>query len=130
MQYVIIRPLTSVIAIVTEALGVYQEGNWSFSYSFVYCAIINNISFTISLYALFAFYIGVKDVLRPWSPILKFASVKIAIFFTFWQSILFALLLGVNAIPAFWILTPLEYSIVIQNCIICLEMGLIVAVMQ
>lgn len=52
---------------------------------YLYITIIYNISITIALYALGYFYLATKDLLRPYDPVLKFATVKSVIFLSFWQ---------------------------------------------
>ena len=122
LQLVIIRPLTSIVVIVTEAFDVYQEGNFSFAYAYVYVVIIYNVSLTISLYGLFAFYLAVKDVLRPWHPMLKFLAIKVVVFILWWQGLLFGILVGAGLIPAIWKYSPLENSIIIQSFLVSIEL--------
>ena len=63
---------------------------------YLYVTIVYNISVSLSLYALFLFYFATRDLLVPYSPVLKFFMVKSVIFLSFWQgktpSIVFCLL--------------------------------------
>lgn len=52
---------------------------------YLYMTIINNISVSLSLYALFLFYFSTRQLLSPYSPMLKFLMVKSVIFLSFWQ---------------------------------------------
>lgn len=52
---------------------------------YLYVTIIYNISVSLSLYALFLFYFSTKELLSPYSPMLKFLMVKSVIFLSFWQ---------------------------------------------
>ena len=52
---------------------------------YLYVTIVYNISVSLSLYALFLFYFATKDLLSPYSPMLKFLMVKSVIFLSFWQ---------------------------------------------
>jgi Organic solute transporter Ostalpha len=52
---------------------------------YLYVAIINNVSISLALYALVVFYFATQDLLRPYSPILKFFTIKSIIFLSFWQ---------------------------------------------
>ena len=45
------------------------------------------ISATYSLYYLVLFYHALSKPLAPYSALLKFLTIKITIFFTFWQKI-------------------------------------------
>ena len=57
----------------------------SFLLGYLYICIIYNISVSLALYALVAFYAATADVLRPYDPILKFMCVKVTntLFFFF-----------------------------------------------
>jgi hypothetical protein len=48
-------------------------------------SIVYNISVSLSLYALFLFYFATRNLLVPYSPMLKFLMVKSVIFLSFWQ---------------------------------------------
>lgn len=52
---------------------------------YLYVTIIYNISVSLSLYALFLFYFSTRELLSPYSPMLKFLMVKSVIFLSFWQ---------------------------------------------
>jgi hypothetical protein len=45
------------------------------------------ISISYALYYLVLFYHALKHPLAPYSPLLKFLTIKITLFFTFWQKI-------------------------------------------
>lgn len=47
--------------------------------------IVYNVSVSLSLYALFLFYFSTRELLSPYSPMLKFLMVKSVIFLSFWQ---------------------------------------------
>uniref|UniRef100_A0A0X3NJU8 Transmembrane protein 184C n=2 Tax=Schistocephalus solidus TaxID=70667 RepID=A0A0X3NJU8_SCHSO len=44
LQYTVIRPITTIIALICEVCGVYGETNFSYKYAYVYLTVINNIS--------------------------------------------------------------------------------------
>ena len=46
------------------------------------------ISASYSLYYLVLFYHALSKPLAPYSPLLKFLTIKITLFFTFWQKIM------------------------------------------
>lgn len=52
---------------------------------YLYVTIIYNISVSLALYALFLFYFATRELLSPYSPVLKFFMVKSVIFLSFWQ---------------------------------------------
>lgn len=57
----------------------------SVSSGYLYVTIIYNISVSLALYALFLFYFATRELLSPYSPVLKFFMVKSVIFLSFWQ---------------------------------------------
>ncbi|TFK16192.1 lipopolysaccharide-responsive and beige-like anchor protein [Platysternon megacephalum] len=44
LQYTVVRPLTTIIALICELVGVYDEGNFSFKNAWTYLVILNNMS--------------------------------------------------------------------------------------
>lgn len=52
---------------------------------YLYVTMVYNISVSLSLYALFLFYFSTRELLSPYSPVLKFLMVKSVIFLSFWQ---------------------------------------------
>lgn len=52
---------------------------------YLYVTIIYNVSVSLALYALFLFYFATRELLSPYSPVLKFFMVKSVIFLSFWQ---------------------------------------------
>ena len=53
---------------------------------------LTSISQGWALYCLVLFYKGLRHELAPMKPVAKFLSVKALVFFSFWQSIVIALL--------------------------------------
>uniref|UniRef100_A0A8D3CYA6 Si:dkey-217f16.5 n=1 Tax=Scophthalmus maximus TaxID=52904 RepID=A0A8D3CYA6_SCOMX len=93
---------------------------------YLYATIIYNISVSLSLYALFLFYFATRELLVPYSPVLKFFMVKSVIFLSFWQGMLLAILEKCGAIPR---INSADFSVGkgtvaagYQNFIICIEM--------
>lgn len=58
---------------------------FSVTSGYLYVTIIYNISVSLALYALFLFYFATRELLSPYSPVLKFFMVKSVIFLSFWQ---------------------------------------------
>jgi hypothetical protein len=104
-------------------VGVYGDGDYSGKTAYLYLVIVNNVSFTWALYCLVAFYFGTKMELSPYRPLLKFITIKVAVFFSFWQSIFIAILCAVGAIQGFWLYTATQAGIVLNAVLICVEMA-------
>ena len=136
LQYVWINPLTSGIAVILNLADVYDNGQWKFNAGYPYITIIVNISQTIALFVLIAFYENTKEPLKPFRPLPKFIAIKLIVFFIFWQTILMTGLakLGVlrntecdpsankycnGSTTGF---TVEQEKILLQNILICVEM--------
>lgn len=48
LQYTVVRPFTTIVALICELVGIYDEGNFSFSNAWTYLVIINNMSQLVS----------------------------------------------------------------------------------
>ncbi|CAH8853783.1 unnamed protein product [Trichobilharzia szidati] len=125
LQYTVIRPLTTAVALICEILGVYGEGDFNFHHAFLYLTIINNISQIWALYCLVLFYRCARQELKPMKPVAKFLCVKFVIFMSFWQSILIAVLAAtglIRKVEAWKLYDVRSIGIALQNFAICIEM--------
>ncbi|XP_009607526.1 uncharacterized protein LOC107829021 [Nicotiana tabacum] len=116
-QFVIIRPVCSILMIVLQILGLYP--NW-LSWTFT---IILNISFSVAMYSLVVFYHVFSKELQPHKPLSKFICIKGIVFFSFWQGLLLKILVALGVIKShhFW-LDVEHLQEAIQNVLICVEM--------
>ena len=126
LQYTVIRPITTIVALLSQLTGVYGEGSWSPSYSYIYLFIVNNLSQMIAMYCLVIFYHAYRVELSPMSPLGKFLSIKCVIFFSFFQSVLIAVLIEFGIITrAFTVKSTADAVDIqrnLQDFLICLEM--------
>ncbi|KAG8008614.1 Casein kinase I isoform epsilon [Nibea albiflora] len=126
LQFCVVKPLMAIITVILQAYGKYKDGDFNVASGYLYVTIIYNISVSLSLYALFLFYFSTRELLSPYSPMLKFLMVKSVIFLSFWQGMLLAILEKCGAIPQ---INSVEVSVGegtvaagYQNFIICIEM--------
>ncbi|KAM8825254.1 transmembrane protein 184B-like isoform 2-T2 [Synchiropus picturatus] len=126
LQFCVVKPLMAVITVLLQAFGKYRDGDFNVASGYLYVTIIYNISVSLSLYALFLFYFATRELLVPYSPVLKFFMVKSVIFLSFWQGMLLAILEKCGAIPR---IKSSDFSVGegtvaagYQNFIICIEM--------
>uniref|UniRef100_A0A8B9KDN1 Transmembrane protein 184C n=1 Tax=Astyanax mexicanus TaxID=7994 RepID=A0A8B9KDN1_ASTMX len=84
LQYTAVRPVTTVVALVCQLCGVYDEGNFSFRNAWTYLVIINNASQLFAMYCLLLFYRTLREELSPLRPVGKFLCVKMVVFASFW----------------------------------------------
>ncbi|XP_059537545.1 transmembrane protein 184B isoform X2 [Myotis daubentonii] len=99
LQFCVVKPLMAVSTVVLQAFGKYRDGDFDVASGYLYVTIIYNVSVSLALYALFLFYFATRELLSPYSPVLKFFMVKSVIFLSFWQGLLLAILEKCGAIP-------------------------------
>eukprot|EP01001_Neometanema_parovale_P007563 NODE_3863_length_1152_cov_131.576288_g3676_i0.p1 GENE.NODE_3863_length_1152_cov_131.576288_g3676_i0~~NODE_3863_length_1152_cov_131.576288_g3676_i0.p1 ORF type:complete len:329 (+),score=42.36 NODE_3863_length_1152_cov_131.576288_g3676_i0:125-988(+) len=92
IQYVLVKPFCSVLACIFASKGIYHEGKIGHGDTYVYIALIVNLSVTFAFTALFYFYLATHEILKPMNPFGKFMCVKAVIFLSFWQSVVLAVL--------------------------------------
>uniref|UniRef100_G1TR71 Transmembrane protein 184B n=1 Tax=Oryctolagus cuniculus TaxID=9986 RepID=G1TR71_RABIT len=80
LQFCVVKPLMAVSTVVLQAFGKYRDGDFDVTSGYLYVTIIYNISVSLALYALFLFYFATRELLSPYSPVLKFFMVKSVIF--------------------------------------------------
>nr|DBA18798.1 TPA: hypothetical protein GDO54_017006 [Pyxicephalus adspersus] len=85
LQFCVVKPLMAIITVILQAFGKYRDGDFNVASGYLYVTIIYNISVSLALYALFLFYFATRELLSPYSPVLKFFMVKSVIFLSFWQ---------------------------------------------
>jgi hypothetical protein len=81
-----------------------------------------NISAALAFYFIFLFYELIKRTIFLYHPLLKLISIKILVFFIFWQSMILAIVYHFHIIPGFFGWSIERSSSTVQNVIICLEM--------
>ncbi|KAI3460503.1 hypothetical protein Pfo_017166 [Paulownia fortunei] len=106
VQYMILKMICALLAMLFEFLGVYGEGKFEWGYAYPYLAVVLNFSQTWALYCLVQFYSVTKNKLAPIKPLAKFLTFKSIVFLTWWQGSL-----------------ALALKTRIQDYIICIEMG-------
>ena len=138
LQYTWINPICSGIAVILNLTDVYENGHWNFRRGYPYITIIINISQTVALYALVAFYQNMKEPLKPFKPFAKFVAIKLIVFFIFWQSVLMSGLASVGVLRNTTCdpstntycngsttgFTVEEEKILLANILVCVEMFL------
>lgn len=126
LQYTVVRPITTIIALICQLCGKYDEGDFNFTSAWSYLVIINNISQIWAMYNLVLFYQATKEELKPVKPVPKFLCVKFVVFFSFWQAVVIAALVKLNAIPVggTWEFyhSIKEVATGLQDFCICIEM--------
>mmetsp|Transcript_8624 Transcript_8624/g.35933 ORF Transcript_8624/g.35933 Transcript_8624/m.35933 type:complete len:347 (+) Transcript_8624:214-1254(+) len=122
LQFVLIKPVLAIISILLEWAHLYADGSLSPARGYLWIAIVNNVSITVSLYFLVLFYIVTEDHLQPYKPLPKFLCIKAIIFFSFWQGIAIVTLVRLNFIVDQGTLSAQHVAMFSQNFLICIEM--------
>ncbi|KAG8453960.1 hypothetical protein GDO86_000548 [Hymenochirus boettgeri] len=125
LQYTVVRPVTTVIALICQLSGVYGEGDFSLKNAWTYLVIINNASQLFAMYCLVLFYKVLKEELNPIQPVGKFLCVKMVVFASFWQAVFIAILVKAGIISKTWEWKKVQdVATGLQDFIICVEMFL------
>ncbi|XP_047334803.1 transmembrane protein 184B-like [Impatiens glandulifera] len=124
-QFVVIRPVCSILMIVLQRMGIYPSWvSWTFT-------IILNISVSLALYSLVIFYHVFDKELKPHSPLAKFLCIKGIVFFCFWQGIVLEILAAMGVIKSHHIWIEVEQiEEAYQNVLVCLEMVFFAIIQQ
>jgi len=122
LQYVVIRPVMTIVIIILQSVSQYCNGNYSPLHGYVWITIVNFISVTVAMYALVLFYSVARDEIAKYKPIPKFASVKFVIMLCFWQSILVAGFVDLHGISATTYWSTDNIATGVQNALLCVEM--------
>ncbi|KAJ9473059.1 hypothetical protein DIPPA_33172 [Diplonema papillatum] len=123
MQYVIFKPLLTLIAIICKFFGKYDEDNlYNYSDSYPWLLMLENLSVTIAFTCLFYFYLASKKVLYKYDPTGKFIAIKIVVFLCFWQGVLIAFLVSQNVIKHSNHWNQHQVATGLQDFLVCVEM--------
>ncbi|KAF8160849.1 organic solute transporter Ostalpha-domain-containing protein [Crassisporium funariophilum] len=98
LQYCVIRPTTTLAAVILEYMGLYCEESWGLGWGHIYIMVLISISVTIAMYCLIQLYIPVSKELAAHKPLLKLFSIKAVVFLTFWQATLLSVLSMLNIV--------------------------------
>ncbi|GLT67335.1 hypothetical protein SLA2020_396510 [Shorea laevis] len=124
-QFVVIRPICSILMITLQLLGLYSSWiSWTFT-------IVLNISVSLALYSLVIFYHVFAKELQPHKPLAKFLCIKGIVFFCFWQGVVLDILVALGVIRShhFWLdVEHIEEAL--QNALVCVEMVFFAAFQQ
>eukprot|EP00984_Skeletonema_dohrnii_P021715 scaffold10904_cov118-Skeletonema_dohrnii-CCMP3373.AAC.2 len=101
LQFVFFKIVTTIVVIILHSQDAFHKGEWGWNSSYMYLAIIMNVSIGYALYCLVTLYLATKDELKEWNPIWKFLCIKGIIFATFWQNFLIQVLYSVGVIQGF-----------------------------
>ncbi|RVX12078.1 Protein LAZ1 [Vitis vinifera] len=120
VQYMIIKSLSAILAVILEAFSLYCEGDFKWGCGYPYIAVVLNFSQSWALYCLVQFYTVTKDELEHIKPLAKFLTFKSIVFLTWWQGVAIALLYDLGLFKSA-IAQGLQSKSSVQDFIICIE---------
>ncbi|EKM53467.1 uncharacterized protein PHACADRAFT_53168, partial [Phanerochaete carnosa HHB-10118-sp] len=103
LQYCVIRPTTTLAAVILNYVGLYCNDSWSPEWGHLYITSIVSVSVTIAMYCLLQVYTSIKVYLAPQKPLMKLLVIKAVVFLTFWQES------GLSLLATFGIVKNTEY---------------------
>ncbi|KAJ3795431.1 organic solute transporter Ostalpha-domain-containing protein [Lentinula aff. detonsa] len=124
LQYCVIRPITTLAAVLLNYVGLYCEDSWGLGWGHSYITVIVSISVTVAMYCLIQLYVPISKILAPQKPLLKLFSVKAIVFLTFWQATFLSMLSMVGVIKDTTYMTADDINIGIGALLETFEMML------
>ncbi|KLO10338.1 DUF300-domain-containing protein, partial [Schizopora paradoxa] len=122
LQYCVIRPLTTLVAVILNYAGLYCESSWSPGWGYAYITVIVSISVSISMYCLVQAYVPIATLIAPHKPILKLFAIKAVVFLTFWQATFLSLLVTFGVVKDTEYMTAEDINIGISAILETVEM--------
>lgn len=121
-QFVVVRFLLTIASVVFYWIGLYEDGNYSFKNLYIYSIFINSVSQTWALYSLFLFYNCSHKELVTIRPFWKFLSIKLVIFFSWWQALAVSALIKLGHINSSHDHSAHQIAMLVEDLLICIEM--------
>ena len=122
LQYVVLRPLMTILAVILQTQNLYCPESMSPSHAHLYITIVLFVSVSVALYALVVLYLVLKDDLTEYEPFSKFLAIKLIIFVSFWQSVVISFLADRGYIKATTYWTKYNISSGLNSFIVCFEL--------
>lgn len=124
LQYCVIRPTTTLAAVILDYVGLYCEESWGLGWGHIYITIIVSLSVTIAMYCLIQLYVPVSQSLAPHRPLLKLFAIKAVVFLTFWQATFLSVLGMFGVVKDTKYMTAADVNIAIGAILETFEMTL------
>jgi hypothetical protein len=83
LQFIIVKPVMAVLTLIMIATNNYFNIGYMVVETLIY-----NFSYGWALYCLLVFYMATNQIIKKFKPLIKFSTVKIIIFATYYQSVL------------------------------------------
>lgn len=100
MQFVFVRPMTSIASFVATSLAdddeISIDSNF-FTSPIFFIAMVTNVSVFLAFTGLMKLYHAIKDDVGWMNPLNKFLTIKGIVFLTFWQGLLISIIVGLQS---------------------------------
>jgi hypothetical protein len=83
LQFIMIKPVMAVLTLIMIATNNYFNIGYVVVETLIY-----NVSYGWALYCLLVFYMATNQIIKKFKPLIKFSTVKVIIFATYYQSVL------------------------------------------
>ncbi|KAI9793678.1 MAG: hypothetical protein M1816_007573 [Peltula sp. TS41687] len=123
-QYCLVRVLFTIVSVVTQALGRYCEASLNPVFAHIWVLAFEATSVTIAMYSLIQFYMQLKIQLSHHRPFLKLLSIKLVIFFSFWQTLMISLLTSTHVLRPSSKISYADIKVGFPSLLICIEMAI------
>ncbi len=125
LQYVFVKPTLSLISLLLYSIGMYDPGNLMPNQPYLWIMLIMNVSVSVTLYGIIILWHVTDELISVYKPFMKLISIKILIFFIFWQSVLLSAAYYFHFFPVFFDWNEQRSADTIENIMICIEMTLL-----
>lgn len=122
LQYCVIRPITTLAAVILGYVGLYCEDSWSPGWGHIYLTVILSLSVSVAMYCLIQMYVTIAEPLKPRKPLLKLFAIKAVVFLTFWQATFLSLLVTAGVVKDTKYMTANNINTGIGAIAECVEM--------
>jgi hypothetical protein len=120
-QYVVLRTIVTIIAVVTQSFGQLCKGNLNPRYASTWTAIMDALSVLVAMYCIHQVYDQLKEDLAPNKPVLKMICVKLIVLLTYWQTWLISLLIQLRALHPTRLIAAPDLHVGIPCLLTCAE---------
>jgi hypothetical protein len=80
LQYVVVKPVTTIAAVVLQYYGLLCPTSYNFHFGNVYLMIVNFISVSVAMYCLVIFYVNIKEEIAEYSMFMHTQNKKMAFY--------------------------------------------------
>lgn len=77
----------TIVSVISEATDRYCEASLSPAFAHIWVLAFESLAVTIAMFFVVQFYIQLKEDLAEHKPFMKVLSIKLVIFFSFWQTV-------------------------------------------